>query len=295
MKRIAYLAFMLCLLASCSNDESIEPAPSEDWTPQISRSVTGGEELRIVGRKDDGTDVFNSILIPAEEGGRAQWKNNKPAWKDETVNLIALSPAGDKLLTSIEHDGTTEYFVDYLSQQNKNNRPKEFNMKHLMAQLKVHIWVEETEVHQPKNDSVLIYTRANIDFPKREVKELDRRKRVNLGEFEQTATLEEDGHHYDKFSMIKPMVVLPQTIPAGEEILWFTVEDSHYYLKAEKDIQLKAGFLTSLTLHVTYVGDNNGTTEEPPTWKLITLNPSAVTITDWETAHDINGGEAEEI
>ena len=83
------------LLASCSNEETLQPS-GIDWTPDVSRSVTGGQELRIVGRQD-GTPLFDKILIPAEAGGKASWKDGKPVWNTETVDLIAFAPAGGGL------------------------------------------------------------------------------------------------------------------------------------------------------------------------------------------------------
>ena len=44
------LLIFFLLLVSCSSDESV-PSSQNDWTPDVSRSVTGGQELRVVGRK----------------------------------------------------------------------------------------------------------------------------------------------------------------------------------------------------------------------------------------------------
>ena len=93
------------------------------------------------------------------------------------------------------------------------------------------------------------------------------------------------------------IVVIPQTLPKGEEVLWFNIKDAQYYLKPEKDIQLKRGFITSLTLPVTYVkqeeegGDSGegGETVTPPTKKVIAIDESMVTITPWQPDSTING------
>ena len=96
MKRIVYILTTLFLLASCSSDELV-PVPQNDWTPNISRNATGGEELRIVGRKN-GVNQFNKILIPASDGGNAAWKNNDRPHGDKVADsdeFIAFAPAGD--------------------------------------------------------------------------------------------------------------------------------------------------------------------------------------------------------
>lgn len=284
MKRIVYPLMMLFLLASCSSDESV-PTPQTDWTPHVSRSVTGGQDIRVVGRQN-GTLQFDNILIPASEGGKAKWKGDIKPDADKvngSDEFIAFAPSGSGLPSSVSHDGVTEYFVDH-----HNDRPDSFTMQPLMAQLKVHIWVEETDVHQPLNDSIYLYAKADIDFPGKQFKNLTDRKHINLGEFSQSETLEQDGHHFDKFSMVRSMVVLPQTIPADEEVLWFSIENAHYFFKPDKEIKLKPGFLTSLTLHVVYV-DEEGDPIEPPTKKVIAIDQSTVTISPWEVGNTIDG------
>jgi hypothetical protein len=93
------------------------------------------------------------------------------------------------------------------------------------------------------------------------------------------------------------IVVIPQTLPAGVEVLWFNIKDAQYYLKPEKDIELKPGFTTNLTLPVTYVkqeeegGDSGegGETVTPPAKKVIAIDESMVTITPWQPGSTING------
>lgn len=293
MKRIVYILTTLFLLASCSSDELV-PVPQNDWTPNISRNATGGEELRIVGRKN-GVNQFNKILIPASDGGNAAWKNNDRPHGDKVADsdeFIAFAPAGDGLPTSIRHDGVTEYFVDHY-----NDKPNNFVMKPLMSQLKLHVWVEGTEGEAPQNTCLLVYTEADLDFPGKAFKNLSNRQRINLNEFIFIDDLEQDGHLYKKYSMQTHIVVIPQTLPAGEEVLWFNIKDAQYYLKPEKDIQLKPGFITSLTLPVTYVkqeeegGDSGegGETVTPPAKKVIAIDESMVTITPWQPGSTING------
>lgn len=293
MKRIVYILTTLFLLASCSSDELV-PVPQNDWTPNISRNATGGEELRIVGRKN-GVNQFNKILIPASDGGNAAWKNNDRPHGDKVADsdeFIAFAPAGDGLPTSIRHDGVTEYFVDHY-----NDKPNNFVMKPLMSQLKLHVWVEGTEGEAPQNTCLLVYTEADLDFPGKAFKNLSNRQRINLNEFVFIDDLEQDGHLYKKYSMQTHIVVIPQTLPAGEEVLWFNIKDAQYYLKPEKDIQLKPGFITSLTLPVTYVkqeeegGDSGegGETVTPPAKKVIAIDESMVTITPWQPGSTING------
>ena len=153
MKRIVCILTTLVLLASCSSDEPVS-VPQNDWTPNISRNATGGKELRIVGRKDGNTQ-FDNVLIPASDGGNAAWLDNGPnkSQVDESNEFIAFAPAGSSLPTSITHDGVTEYFVDY-----KNAKPNSFDMKPLMSQLKLPVWVEGTEGESPQNTCLLVST-----------------------------------------------------------------------------------------------------------------------------------------
>ena len=286
MKRIIFFISTLLLLASCSNTETVSPVT--DWTPAISRSATGGQDLRIIGKQGNRT-LFNKILRPALDGaGKAEWQDGKPVWNNETIDLIAFAPAQSGLPATVEHNGTTEYFLDYHPSVTKALAPSSFHMHPLMAQLKVHIWVEETEVHTPENDSVYIYTMADIDFPEKMLKNPANRDYVCLGSISQSGTLEQDGHHYDKFSMDRPLVVIPQTIPAGEEVLWFSIKNAHYYFKPDFSINLKAGYLTNLTLHVVFIEEESGEPVEPPTKKVISIDRSTVTITPWETGETIS-------
>lgn len=294
MKRIVYILTTLFLLASCSSDELV-PVTQNDWTPNISRNATGGGKLLIVGR-ENGVTQFNNILIPASDGGNAAWEGNGPdkSLVDKSNEFIAFAPAaGRSLPTSITHDGVTEYFVDY-----QNNKPKSFEMKPMMSQLKLHVWVEGTEGEAPKNTCLLVYTEADLDFPGKAFKEnLSNRQRINLNEFVFSGELEQEDHLYKKYSMKTHMVVIPQTLPAGEEVLWFNIKDAQYYLKPEKDIELKRGFITSLTLPVTYVkqeeegGDSGegGETVTPPAKKVIAIDESMVTITPWQPGFTIDG------
>ena len=296
MKRIVYILTTLFLLASCSSDELV-PVTQNDWTPNISRNVTGGEELRIVGRKN-GVNQFDNILIPALDGGNAAWEDNVGPDRNkvkESNEFIAFAPAASSLPTSITHDGETEYFVDYHKTTEPDTQPDSFTMYPLMSQLKLHVWVEGTEGEIPQNDSLYIYTEADLDFPGKAVKNLSNRKRIYLGEFVPNGVLEQDGHRYEKYSMKTHMVVIPQTLPADEEVLWFTIKDAQYYLKPKTAIQLKAGFLTSFTLPVTYVKAEEDKEEEgeepvtPPAKKVIAIDQSTITITSWKWGETING------
>lgn len=291
MKRIVCILTTLVLLASCSSDEPVS-VPQNDWTPNISRNATGGEELLIVGKKNGNTQ-FSNVLIPASDGGNAYWKDNVVPdvnKVNDSDEFIAFAPAGNGLPASIKHDGVTEYLVDRV-----NTKPNSFTMYPLMSQLKLHVWVEGTEGEIPQNDSLYIYTEADLDFPGKAVKNLSNRKRIYLGEFVPNGVLEQDGHRYEKYSMKTHMVVIPQTLPADEEVLWFTIKDAQYYLKPKTAIQLKAGFLTSFTLPVTYVKAEEDKEEEgeepvtPPAKKVIAIDQSTITITSWKWGETING------
>lgn len=286
MKRIAYpLMALLLLLSSCGSDDTAPASQSSDWTPSFSRSM--GDEVRIVGRKN-GVQQFSHILIPSYDGGPATWKNNeKPsAGKVAASNeFIAFLPAGKSLPTQVEYDGVTEYFMDYHSQ-----KPKSFSLFPLMAQLKVHIWIEINEDDAAgrtlTNDSIYLYTKADVDYPNRKLTNPTARKRVPWGDLIQSDMTDEDGRFFRKLSMENPLVVIPQTLEAEEEILWFSFGDAHYYFKVNQSIELKPGYLASLTLQVTYdeMEDEEGeeTPSDPPTHKVIAIDKHTITITPWE-------------
>lgn len=291
MKRIACILTTLFLLAACSNDESVQ-LTQEDWTPHISRNVTGGNELRVEGRKD-GVPQFSHILIPASDDGNASWKNNECPDGEKVANsneFIAFAPAGTSLPTSVTHDGATEYFVDYAT-----SKPSSFTMHPLMSQLKLHVWVEGTEGEAPQNTQINMCTKADLDFPNKGFKNPDDCKRICLGEFVANGVLEENDRLYNKYSMKTPLVVIPQTLAAGEEVLWFTIKDAQYYLKPQTPIQLQPGYITSLTLPVAYVKPEEDKEEEgeepltPPAKKVIAIDHSTITITSWQWGETING------
>ena len=286
MKRIAYpLIALLFLLASCGSDETAPASQSSDWTPSFSRSTDS--EVRIVGRKN-GVQQFNHILIPSYDGGPATWKDNvKPSASKVAASneFIAFLPAGKSLPSQVEYDGATEYYLDYHDQ-----KPSFFSLYPLMAQLKMHIWVEmdknEAEGRMLTNDSVYLYTKADIDFPNRRLKNPAERKRVPWGAVIQSDVTDADGRFFRKLSMEKPLVVIPHTLAAEEEILWFSFGNAHYYFKVEQPVELKPGYLASLTLQVTYeeVKEEEGevTPSDPPTKKVIAVDKHTITITPWE-------------
>ena len=280
------LLIFFLLLVSCSSDESV-PSPQNDWTPDVSRSVTGGQELRVVGRKG-GVHQFDAILIPASDGGKATWKDNVKPDADKVSasdEFIAFAPAGKGLPSSVMHDGVTEYWVDY-----KSSKPQSFDMHPMMAQLNIHVWVEETSVHTLENDSIQLYTKADVDYPLMSFKNLATYDHVCLGEFSQTMTMDQSDTHFDRFSMKKPLIVLPQTIPKGKDVLWFSIEKLHYFFRPQEDIVLKPGFITTLTLHVAYQEEELEEAKKHYIW----IDNEGITVTPWETGETVNGGEAVE-
>jgi hypothetical protein len=246
-----------------------------------------GQEVRIVGRKD-GETQFSHILIPSVDGGAASWKDNAKPASDKVAasnEFIAFMPAGDVLPKQVEHDGTTEYLVDY-----HDEKPRSFTMYPLMAQMKVHIWVELSEAdskeHTLTNDSIYLYTKADVDYPNKTLKNPSARKRVYWGTVAQTDETDDDGRYFRKLSMETPLLVIPQTFAADEEILWFSIGKAHYYFKLDAPVELKPGYLASLTLQVTYdeMEDEEGeeTPSDPPTHKVIAIDRHTITITPWE-------------
>ena len=60
MRRIAFIGLLLCA-AACSRE-----AIPEAWEVAVSRTVTGGEKMLVVGQKD-GVEQLSGILIPSAE------------------------------------------------------------------------------------------------------------------------------------------------------------------------------------------------------------------------------------
>lgn len=290
MKRIAYTFIALSLLlSSCGNDDADPASQGADWTPSFSRSL--GQEVRIVGRKD-GETQFSHILIPSVDGGAASWKDDAKPASDKVAasnEFIAFMPADDVLPKQVEHDGTTEYLVDY-----HDEKPRSFTMYPLMAQMKVHIWIELSEAdskeHTLTNDSIYLYTKADVDYPNKSLKNPSARKRVYWGTVAQTDETDDDGRYFRKLSMETPLVVIPQTFAADEEILSFSIGKAHYYFKLDAPVELKPGYLASFTLHVTYEEEEEegGEAPAPPTQKVIPVDKHTITITPWEMGETYN-------
>ena len=288
MKRMTDILLALSfLLPLCSCDDAAPSSQPADWNPSFSRSL--GDEVRIVGRKN-GAITFDRILIPSSDGGMAVWKDNQrpDAGKVAASNeFIAFMPADNHLPAYIEHDGETPYYMDY-----QTSKPEFFSMYALMSQIKVHIWVEMeksgSQDYQVNNDGVLLYTRAEIDYPNRTLENPSQRQRVSWGSFSQSDVTDGNGRHFLKLSNEKPLVVIPQTVTADDELIWFSIGNAHYYFKPGSTIELKAGYLASITLHVTYEEEDEETPSDSPTKKVIAVDKHTITITPWEMGETYN-------
>ncbi|MGN0047914.1 MAG: fimbrillin family protein [Bacteroides sp.] len=242
MRRIAFIGLLLCA-AACSRE-----AIPEAWEVAVSRAVTGGEKMLVVGQKD-GVEQLRGILIPsAEENTPATWEGTKPTWPvtDDRLDLYVISPVpdGDQLPHSIRAAAGKTWMVDYLPSAYK---PASFSLTHLMAKLQVHIRVDNhPEQPEPLNATIALHTTADIDYPRKGVTNLSGRSsgNVSLGTF----TQDPSGNWVSA-----ELLVLPQTLPQGEVCLRFEVNSGDAYtFTPDTDLPLLAGKVNHLYLGVAY-------------------------------------------
>ncbi|MGN0054548.1 MAG: fimbrillin family protein [Bacteroides sp.] len=242
MRRIAFIGLLLCA-AACSRE-----AIPEAWEVAVSRAVTGGEKMLVVGQKN-GVEQLRGILIPsAEENTPARWEEPKPTWPgtDERLDLYVISPVpdGEQLPHSISAAAGKTWMVDYLPSTYK---PASFSLTHLMAKLQVHIRVDNhPEQPEPLNATIALHTTADIDYPHKALTNLSGRSsgNVSLGTFTQDPS--------DNWVSAE-LLVLPQTLPQGELCLRFEVSGGDAYtFTPDTDLPLLAGKVNHLYLGVAY-------------------------------------------
>lgn len=278
MKKCSIIGLIFLLLAACENLE-VEAPQQEAWNVTLSRSVTNGEYVWVVGKKDNVTQ-FCGILIPSTvEGETAQWQGNKPVWPiNEELDLFVISPVpyDNEIPQKVNVNDNKTWMVEYLPSTYK---PKQFTLTHLMGKLKVHIRISnDTDHQQPQQVQMTLHTEADIDYPNKALKNLSGKsnRNISLGNFSKET---EDGQADNWVS--QEILILPQTLKKGEKCLSFTDNNGNEYsFTPDKDLILLPGKVSHL-----YLGFAMN--------QLIFLG-NEISITPWITEESNKGNAVEE-
>ena len=286
IKSILWVSAWAWLGLSCTQNTLPEAPEPEPWQVTVSRADTGTDDptynrILILGQKS-GTDASVRGILSVN-GTTGTWEGTTPTWptdnngQDVALDVYAFSPVpeGDALPQAVDlttGEGTA-WQMDY---QSDATRPTEFTMTHLLAKLVVHVRIDGEVNPQPTDGSIRLYAKGEIDYPGKKVTTTEQAE-VPLGIFHQEGQDEHSTEH--NWEMETAIVVIPQEIPAGEPCLWFTAYGRTYTFTPQTRLKLEAGVVNNLYLGVAVDGP---------------VLLEGITVTDWETAPYINGGEAEE-
>ena len=256
------------MLTSCySSEDGIQ----DTWDVTVSRAITNGENIMVVGKKN-GNDKLHGILIPStDENAMAQWQGNKPSWPgNDNLEMFVVSPVpqDSDLPQSINVEDGKTWMVDYLPSTYK---PSKFTLKHLMGKLKVHIRISNNTNNKcPLNTRMALHTRADIDYPNKGLKNLSGRgsHNVSLGHFME----DESSDNW----VSNELLILPQILERGKGCLHFYDSNGNEYtFTPTENLTLLAGKVNHLYLGVAF--DN---------LELILIG-NGTSITDWNY-NDVN-------
>lgn len=273
MKKIGIAGLIMLLLMSC---QSSEDGMLQTWDVAVSRAITNGENILVVGKKN-GSEQLRGILIPStSEYSLAQWQGDTPSWPgSDYLEMFVVSPVpNDKELPqSINVSDGKIWMVDYLPSTYK---PNKFTLEHLMAKLKVHIRINNNPNHEkPLNTQMALHTIADIDYPNKALKNLSGRSNYNVS----FGSFAEDG---DTNWVSDELLILPQTLERGKKCLRFTINGGNEYtFTPDEDLVLQAGKINHLYLGVAFEN-----------LELILIG-NGTSITDWNDGGS-NNGEATE-
>ena len=280
---------LLAVAPGCTHTDDYTPVSKEEWQVALSRSTTNNENVRV--SLTYGTNTKIGELIPAsEEGGQATWATDKsitwPGNETGTITMKAFSPVpADRtdMPTEVSSGAQTAYLISYKQVANGGESIGTFTLTHLMAQLQVHILLEDEGKHhyQPTNAVIRLHTTGEIDYPGMKLnRPADAQAaNVSLGTFAKETVANTDTS--ESWKSI-PQIVVPQTLPAGECILSFTTDDGQTYtFTSDKPITLVPGRQNHLYLGVAM--------NQPDVY----MGMDEVIVTDWDEK-EIQGGEAEE-
>lgn len=273
----ALCAVALATMGGCSDDTSHPEPVIDDWKVYLSRSTNGHVTVAL---RYDNTISYGTLIPAADENAPGTWLDDKkPTWPASgNVEVITFSPAVEELPYQIDATQNVAYTMDYAT-CTPDAKPEKFVLKHLMAQLEVHIKLhDEAEHHyQPQDATVSLYTTATVDYPN-----MCLTTPATMNEAFVLGTFSKEGNDHtatDENWVNTAQIVIPQTLQAGIPCLSFKAGDRTYTYTPENNIELKAGKKTKLYL-VAYQND------------YVTLGN--VTVTPWTDGGTIDAGEAEE-
>ena len=273
----ALCAVALATMGGCSDDTSHPEPVIDDWKVYLSRSTN---EHVTVALRYDNTISYGTLIPAADENAPGTWLDDKkPTWPASgNVEVITFSPAVEELPYQIDATQNVAYTMDYAT-CTPDAKPKNFVLKHLMAQLEVHIELhDEAEHHnQPQDATVSLYTTATVDYPN-----MCLTTPATMNEAFVLGTFSKEGNDHtatDEKWVNTAQIVIPQTLQAGIPCLSFKAGDRTYTYTPENNIELNAGKKTKLYLEA-YQND------------YVTLGN--VTVTPWTDGGTIDAGEAEE-
>ena len=273
----ALCAVALATMGGCSDDTPHPEPVIDDWKVYLSRSTNGHVTVAL---RYDNTISYGTLIPAAVENEPGTWLDDKkPTWPASgNVEVITFSPAVEELPYQIDATQNVAYTMDYAT-CTPDAKPKNFVLKHLMAQLEVHIELhDEAEHHyQPQDATVSLYTTATVDYPN-----MCLTTPATMNEAFVLGTFSKEGNDHtatDEKWVNTAQIVIPQTLQAGIPCLSFKVGDRTYTYTPENNIELNPGKKTKLFLEA-YQND------------YVTLGN--VTVTPWTDGGTIDAGEAEE-
>lgn len=291
MKRIyPILLVSVCswLGLSCTQNTLPEAPEPEPWQVTVSRADTGTEaptynRILILGKKEGIAATVQGVL--AVDGTTGSWENNAtPTWpkngtSDVPLNVYAVSPVPADNQPPMEIDLTTGQGIAWQVDYRPNAiRPASFTMTHLLAKLVVHIRIDGETNPEPTVGHIRLKASGTVDYSSKQVETADTDKAdVPLGVFHQEGQDEHSTEH--NWEMETAIVVIPQTIPAGEPCLWFTADGKEYIFTPPTGLDLLLGKVNNLYLGVAVDGP---------------VLLEGISVTDWTDGGTLSGGEAEE-
>lgn len=274
---------MAVLLTACSATDTPADVPdtADGWEVNVSRTVTGGEDVTVALRFGT-TTRYGTLRPSATEGAKAAWVSEIPTWPDAStpVQVVAISPAVSTLPATVDATDGIAWLVDAVS-CNAGSKPDKFMLTHLMAMVEVHIKLHDDTKHhyEPTDATIGLHTTATIDYARKQLTDASGyQSAFSLGSFSK----ESGSTDTDENWVNTPQIVVPQTFKAGEPCLRFVVHGHTYIFVPSTDIVLPAGQKTKLMLGAAY--------DEMEGESVTLMN---ISIADWTTGGTTLGGEAE--
>lgn len=283
INRLLLLVAVMALWGCSDSSPVTDSLPEADaWQVMLSRSDTGGENVRVALRYG-GTEAYGTLIPASSNGGTATWQDGtSPTWPESgTVEVIAFCPAVDALPSMVEATDNVAYLMDYAVTDNPvTGKPQGFTLTHLMARLEVHIKISDDEHHhyEPKEGNIRLCTVGTVDYPKKKVTASGTVTDFALGTFGKEGNNTESVENWTN----EAQTVIPQTLKKDIPCLTFKAGDKTYTFTPEEDIVLNPGKNTKLYLGIAYRQD------------YVTLAEEGIVVSGWSDGTSISGGEATE-